>query len=154
MSDMKTEKLATLYPLAQQKMLAFITAANSKGYNIGAFETLRTFAKQEQYYQEGRSVPGKIITNSEPGLSWHQYGAACDIAFIDENGNWDWPPDDDPRWIELGQIGQSMGLEWGGSFPIKDLDHFQLTGGMNIQDAYNAFMAAGLSAVQIKLVSA
>lgn len=152
MSDMKTEKLSTLYPLAQQKMLAFITSANSKGYNIGAFETLRTWDKQEQYYQEGRSVPGKIITNSEPGLSWHQYGAACDIAFIDENGNWNWPPDNDPRWIELSKIAESFGLESGVNWG--DLDHYQLTGGMKIQDAYDAFMAAGISAVQIKLVSA
>lgn len=152
MTDKKTEKLNLLYPLFQQKMLAFINEANLKGYNIGAFETLRTWTKQEDDYQQGRSVPGERITNSEPGYSWHQYSAACDIAFIDDKGQWFWPPDEDPHWAELGALGKSMGLEWGGDFPFPDRVHFQLTNKMNIQDAYNAFMAAGLKAVQIELV--
>ena len=50
--------------------------------------TLRTFAEQAEIFAQGRTKPGKIVTNARPGLSAHNYGLAVDIVLIiDKNGD-------------------------------------------------------------------
>jgi len=35
----------------------------------------------------------------------------------------------DTAWLKIGQIGESLGLVWGGRWKQKDLGHFQLPDG-------------------------
>ena len=42
--------------------------------------TLRSFKEQEALYAQGRSLPGKIVTQAKAGLSYHNYGIAIDIV--------------------------------------------------------------------------
>jgi hypothetical protein len=69
------------------------------------------------------------------GVSWvrhskHQDGLAIDLVPYDQyalhgpdklqwNGN-------DPVWQQMGQIGESLGLRWGGRWHQRDLGHFEL----------------------------
>ena len=43
-------------------------------------ETRRSFDQQNEYYAQGRTAPGGIITNAKGGESPHQYGLAADIT--------------------------------------------------------------------------
>ena len=94
--------------------------------------TLRTFDEQHALYAKGRELPGARVTNAPAGMSWHNYGRAFDICFT---VGVPYPPDD-ALWIRVGEIGEGLGLEWGGrwkSFP--DKPHFQFRDDMTIADA-------------------
>lgn len=110
-----------IIPLAVR--LSFAAAA--QGINLVVTQTRRTLEEQAELYAQGRTKPGKIVTNAKPGESAHNYGLAFDVAFREgEHGvTWVGP------WGALGEIAAEIGLEWGGnwrSFP--DRPHFELPG--------------------------
>ncbi len=66
---------------------------------------------------------------------------AFDVAIIDSAGkvDWDdaadWNSDGVSDWIQLGKLGESIGLEWGGNFSsMPDFPHFQLREGHTISE--------------------
>lgn len=96
-------------------------------------EGFRSFAKQQELYEQGRSKAGLIVTNAKAGYSFHNYGIAFDVAFKKGNTiSWD------GDWDLVGKIGKSFGLEWGGDWvSFKDRPHFQFTKGKSIDWYYN-----------------
>jgi peptidoglycan L-alanyl-D-glutamate endopeptidase CwlK len=108
--------------------------------------TLRTFAEQDALFAQGRSKPGKVVTNAKGGQSYHNYGLAIDIVLIldkDKNGtfetaSWDVKSDFDgdkkADWMEVVQIFKRYGFEWGGDWKFLDLPHFQKTYGKSIYE--------------------
>jgi len=114
--------------------------------------TLRTIAEQNALYAQGRSKPGKIITNAKGGMSFHNYGLAIDIVLLvdrDKNGTheaavWDDKADFDKNgkrdWLEVVNIFKQHGWEWGGDWKFYDAPHFQKTFGKSVRellDLYN-----------------
>jgi peptidoglycan L-alanyl-D-glutamate endopeptidase CwlK len=98
--------------------------------------TLRTIAEQDALYAQGRTKPGKKVTNAKGGQSYHGYGMAIDICLIidGKEASWDITKDFDKDgisdWMEAVAIFKSRGWEWGGDFKsIKDAPHFQKTFG-------------------------
>ena len=98
--------------------------------------TLRTIAEQDALYAQGRTKPGKKVTNAKGGSSFHNYGLAIDICLIidGKDVSWDTLKDYDgdkvADWMEIVSIFKSRGWEWGGDFKsIKDAPHFQKTFG-------------------------
>jgi peptidoglycan LD-endopeptidase CwlK len=88
---------------------------------------LRTWAEQAALYAQGRTVPGKIVTDAPPGSSWHNYGLAFDIVPMTDVGP-DWNITH-PVWQRLIAVGESQGLVAGALFrAFPDRPHFQLTG--------------------------
>lgn len=86
---------------------------------------MRTMDEQAALYAQGRTAPGRVVTNARPGDSPHNFGAAVDVAFLDEAGHTSW----DLRfpWDPLGALGEALGLVWGGRWVVpRDLDHFEL----------------------------
>lgn len=72
------------------------------------------------------------ITNARGGQSYHNWRCAFDIVPIVQ-GKAIW--NNVQLWNKLGAIGQSCGLEWGGSWPsFPDVPHFQYTAGYTFQD--------------------
>lgn len=79
-------------------------------------------------------TPAEHAANLARGVSWtahskHLDGDAIDIvpyALYDVRG-----PDkllwnaDDPIWQQVGAIGESLGLRWGGRWVQKDMGHFE-----------------------------
>lgn len=108
--------------------------------------TLRTFAEQEVLYMQGRTRPGKIVTNAKGGQSYHNYGLAIDIVLlVDRDGNgtfeaasWetnvDFDGDGKADWAEVVAIFKRYGWEWGGDWAgFPDRPHFQKTFGKSIK---------------------
>lgn len=89
----------------------------------------RTWAEQDALFAQGRTTPGKIVTNAQAKESWHCYGCAVDIVPMDQE-----PPQPDwnvehPIWQRIIQCGKSLGLYSGSDFcHFKDFPHLQLTG--------------------------
>lgn len=109
----------TVKPLAQQ----LLAKAKAIGINLTITETFRTAAKQNEYYEQGRTSPGSVVTNAKGLQSYHNYALAFDVAFDDGNGNLAWPVQSDPRWQQVATLGETLGLTWGGSFG--DYPHWQ-----------------------------
>ena len=79
--------------------------------------------------------PGAIVTDAEGGDSYHNWGLAFDCAPM-ENGVVDW--NDTDKFIQMGNLGQQVGLEWGGNWTtfnisIVDMPHFQYTFGLSTE---------------------
>lgn len=98
--------------------------------------TLRTFEEQDALFAQGRSRPGKKVTNARGGASYHNYGLAFDICLIvdGKTASWDMKSDFDQDrksdWMEVVDIAKSYGWEWGGDWArFPDAPHFQKTFG-------------------------
>jgi peptidoglycan L-alanyl-D-glutamate endopeptidase CwlK len=104
--DDRSEKfIATLLPEVQPYARALVTKAAANGITIIVICGTRTYAEQDALYEQGRTKPGKIVTNARAGHSNHNFGVAFDI----------------------GVLGIDLGLEWGGNWKtIQDEPHFQL----------------------------
>lgn len=123
-----------LHPDLQEKIILLQKKCKEAGITIMIGECLRTKAEQDALYAQGRTKPGKIVTNAKGSTysSMHQWGVAVDFYLkMDVDG--DGSASDDTfnnstsLFNKVGKIGQSIGLEWGGSWKsMKDLPHFQL----------------------------
>ena len=123
-----------LHPDLQEKIAFLQKKCAAAGITICIGECLRTKAEQDALYAQGRTKPGKIVTNAKGSTysSMHQWGVAVDFYLkMDVDG--DGSASDDTfnnstsLFNKVGKIGQSIGLEWGGSWKsMKDLPHFQL----------------------------
>ena len=102
--------------------------------------TLRTFAEQNEIYAQGRTKPGKIVTQAKGGLSMHNYGLAIDIVLILDGkaASWDMKSDFDgdgkSDFMEFVTIFKQHGWEWGGDWKFYDAPHFQKTFGKSVRD--------------------
>lgn len=114
------------HPTLQKKAKELVKRCADKGLKIAIGECLRTVAEQDALYAQGRTKPGAKVTNARGNTysSMHQWGLACDVYRNDGKGAFN---DSDGFFTKVGKIGQSIGLEWGGSWksPV-DKPHFQL----------------------------
>jgi peptidoglycan L-alanyl-D-glutamate endopeptidase CwlK len=103
--------------------------------------TLRTFEEQNALFAQGRTAPGKRVTNARGGASFHNYGLAFDICLIvdGKTASWDMKSDFDQDrksdWMEVVAIAKSFGWEWGGDWKkFPDAPHFQKTFGYTTKE--------------------
>jgi peptidoglycan L-alanyl-D-glutamate endopeptidase CwlK len=109
--------------------------------------TLRDGDSQNALYDQGRTKPGKIVTNAKAGYSWHNFACAVDVVPL-RNGIAVWGTkgdgiDDDPSddhtddlevWERVAAHGEAAGLEWAGRWrSFKEYAHFQYTGGLTME---------------------
>lgn len=117
--------LGSLNPIVRSRVLDFQYLINKHKLKAEVFETYRGQRRQEELLEQGKS-------KAKFGHSYHNYGLAVDIVFKDNRGNWTWNSD---QWERLGQIGKSLGFEWGGDWKgFVDCPHFQYTFGLSIDD--------------------
>lgn len=150
MTDQKTlERIQLLHPKVRREAMD-IYAEISKALTGDAIcryaFTLRTIAEQNALYAQGRTKPGKIVTNAKGGLSYHNYGLAVDIVLlVDKDNNdtfesavWDVKTDFDgdrkADWMECVNIFKQFGWEWGGDWKFTDPPHFQKTFGKSVRE--------------------
>lgn len=144
-----SSKMDSLHPRVKELAEKLILEAQKKNLYLVVTQGYRSIQEQNDLYAQGRTKPGKIVTNAKGGQSFHNFGVAFDIA-IDKNGTlsggltWDAKVDvnanDKPDYEEVGVLGESVGLEWGGRWHFVDLPHFQLTQGLTLQDFKNGKM--------------
>lgn len=133
--------LDDLLPQVRNRTQAFIDAARAQGIELRPICTYRDFAFQASLYAIGRTVPGedvtasrpmgRTVTNSGPGESWHNWKCAVDLAPFDAKGKPIWK--DAALWNRIGEMGESMGFEWGGRWKGVDGPHFQFREGRTIK---------------------
>lgn len=115
-----------LHPRLQSKIKELILKSTKAGLLIGIGECVRTVEEQDALYAQGRTEPGNIVTNAKGSTysSMHQWGIAFDFYRNDGQGLYN---DSDAFFRQVGKIGKSIGLEWGGDWtsPV-DKPHFQL----------------------------
>jgi peptidoglycan L-alanyl-D-glutamate endopeptidase CwlK len=126
-----SRSLDELLPQVKSRVDAFIQACKDKGIDILVTSTYRDLESQDILYEQGRSTPGKIVTNARGGDSYHNWRCAVDIVPI-IGGKPDWDGSH-PVWAEIGKIGEECGLEWAGNWKsFKELAHFQYTGKLTL----------------------
>jgi peptidoglycan LD-endopeptidase CwlK len=104
------------------------TQLETESIDIRVTQGLRTMAEQEALYAQGRgAVSGPIVTEAQPGYSWHQFGLAVDVAPLGPQGP-DWNVGH-PVWGRIVSVGILLGLVAGAQWRVfPDWPHFQLTG--------------------------
>lgn len=146
--DQKTlERIELLHPAvreeARQIYKEICEALTGKALCRFAY-TLRTYAEQNALYAQGRTTPGKKVTQAKGGQSYHNFGLAIDIVLIiDKDGNgsfetasWDAKSDFDgdgkSDWQEVVNIFKRYGWAWGGEWKFTDMPHFEKTYGLSV----------------------
>ena len=122
--DDRSEKvIATLLPEVQPCARALVLKAAAAGIRIKVISGLRTYEEQNDLYAQGRTKPGKIVTNARGGYSNHNFGIAFDIGMFKGSKYLD----ESPKYKAVGAMGTDLGLEWGGNWKsVQDEAHFQL----------------------------
>ena len=130
-----SRNLNDLLPIVKIKAQDFIQRCKDQGITILVTCTYRSLQEQDILYAQGRTASGSIVTNAKGGQSFHNWRVAFDIVPI-VNGKCIW--NNNALWSKLGQIGQSVGLEWGGSWKsFPDVSHLQYTLGYSFNDFIN-----------------
>lgn len=123
--------IGDLLPPVKKRVAAFLKAADAVGIDLLVTSTYRDNASQAALYAQGRTAPGKVVTNAKPGQSFHNHRCAVDVVPI-KNGKPVWDTKD-PVWQEVGKLGKAAGLEWAGDWKrFKEFPHFQYTGGLTL----------------------
>ena len=109
-----------MLPEARAKAEALLREATAAGLEVMFWDGWRSPEDSQKNIDAGTSRV------TDPFNSLHVWGAAFDIVFRNTAGLPYWPPDTDPRWRELAQIGRRLGLYSGGLHWGWDWPHFQL----------------------------
>lgn len=132
-SKKSLKKLEGLHPNLQNFFMELIKISP---YDFSITQGIRTAEEQNKLYQQGRTTPGKIVTNCDGYKlkSNHQtksdgFGHAGDIAVLVNNKiTWEEKYYKEVA-ISARILMQKYNIEWGGDWKsFKDLPHFEYKG--------------------------
>lgn len=131
---MASRSLDDLHPIVAEKARAHIAACKAEGIDLLITCTYRDPAEQARLYAQGRTAPGKIVTNAKPGQSFHEYRVAYDFVPMRAGKPvWGTSGEDGKLWQRVGELAEAQGLEWAGRWPrFKEMAHAQFTGGFKL----------------------
>ena len=109
-----------LTPELQNKLTQLKGLANERGIDFKIICTYRSQKEQDILYRRGRTNKGNKVTWTK--TSRHSRGTAVDIAII-KGSKISWKGTD---YIDLGKIGKTLGLTWGGDWKVRDYGHFEI----------------------------
>lgn len=125
-------RLVGVHPRLKAAVVEIIGGFAANGIILFVVEGVRTTARQEQLYAEGRTVLGTIVTYKDgvTHRSNHQphadgLGYAVDLAFAPFGAIQD-PFDPRRPWEAYGEAAEARGLIWGGRWSMRDLPHIEL----------------------------
>ncbi len=146
-------RIQLLHPAVRSTFKKFIeTCEDTYDITLRVVQGLRTFEEQQAIYNQGRTVPGKIVTNAKAGTSYHNYGLAIDVAQLERGQvNWNF------NYSKLQPIARDMGIVWGADWDndgktkaqgdkdehLVDMPHFQITFGYTWQSLFRIYKANG-----------
>jgi len=122
--DPRSEKnIATLLPEVQPIARALVQKAAQNGIQIKIISGLRSYAEQNELYAQGRTKPGKTVTDASGGYSNHNFGIAFDVGVFEGSKYLE----ESVKYKAVGVLGMDLGLEWGGNWKTRvDEPHYQL----------------------------
>lgn len=118
-SDTIMRGIDKLHPDLQMAVNKFLEECRNQGLDVCITETLRTQAEQEKLYAQGRTTPGKIVTNCIGYQSPHCWGVAFDFCRNKKGYEYD---NTDGFFDKVGKIAKTIfdnteyDLFWGGDF--------------------------------------
>jgi peptidoglycan L-alanyl-D-glutamate endopeptidase CwlK len=126
-----SRRLEDLHPDMLPRVQTFLAAARLHGIDLLVTCTWRSPEEQARLYAQGRTTPGKRVTNAKPGQSMHNYmlnglpaSLAVDVVPL-RSGKPVWAAAD-PVWQEVGKHGEAASLEWAGRWTrFREFPHFQ-----------------------------
>jgi len=139
LDERSSKNVATLHSKVQQVFKNWIAEcqimAAAHGYEYKAISGNRTWEEQAKIYAQGRTSPGKIVTNAKPGYSNHNYGIAVDMGvfksgkYLDELK----PAEAEAFHSKAAIIADKYNIEWGGNWKsFKDYPHFEYKTGKTL----------------------
>ncbi len=130
--DARTNKLLrSLEPEVKQRAHILLYQLRLLGIDARIISGTRTYEEQDLLYAQGRTKPGKVVTNAKGGYSNHNFGIAFDIGIFTNDGKTYLT--DSPLYIKAGSLAGASGLEWGGSWKsFKDYPHYEYPTGLNM----------------------
>lgn len=124
--------IAELDPIVAQLATHFIQACAIESIDVIITSTYRDAESQAALYAQGRTAPGKRVTNARPGQSFHNHRVAFDFVPV-KAGKALWQ--DTSTFTRCGEIAESLGLEWAGRWrSFRELAHCQYLGGLTLKD--------------------
>lgn len=140
-----------LYPPFWAKSCALQANCLTAGVAYYATSGFRSVADQDALYAQGRTKPGKVVTNARGGQSYHNFGLAidwCRDADMTREGlQPDWDPD---SYETISQKAPALGLESGLHWKFRDAPHVQLnieSKGITLPQLDAIFKKSGLPGV-------
>lgn len=116
---MASRDITDLHPDLQPLCREFLAQCAARDLDVRLIFTYRSPAEQDQIYAKGRTIPGRIVTNLKGYASKHCFtintkpaAKAFDFGVYD---NGEYVQDgSDSRYLTAGEIGESLGMTWGG----------------------------------------
>lgn len=120
---LKSRDISRLRPDVAANCRVFIQRCAAEGLPVLVVETVRDLEYQASLYAQGRTKPGKIVTNQKtPSFHWDKVALAFDICKNVKGHEYD----DAEFFRRCGAIGKEMGFTWGGDWTsLPDKPHFQ-----------------------------
>jgi peptidoglycan L-alanyl-D-glutamate endopeptidase CwlK len=127
-----SRKLEDLHPRVKTMCERFIYSCAKHNIDVLITSTYRDAASQNALYAQGRTLPGKKVTNASAGKSFHNWRVAFDfVPIVAGKAMWS----DTALFTKCGEIAESVGLEWAGRWTrFKEMAHCQYTGGLTLAD--------------------
>lgn len=128
-----SRSLDDLVPAVKELALKHIASCKEAGIDLLVYCTYRDAESQAALYAQGRTAPGKIVTNAKPGDSYHNWQCAYDcVPLIQGKAAWR----NTELYAKVGALGEALGLEWAGRWKgsLKETAHFQYRGGLTLVD--------------------
>jgi hypothetical protein len=131
-------RIATLHPALQIRVWALIGLLWDQGVSCRVLYGFRSRDEQKVLYDKYRAGEGGKA--AKPGLSFHNYGLACDmLPYIDRNhdgkmqvGEFSWDPED-IQWRIFATCADQAGLVHGRHF--SDWPHVEFHPNLDIREA-------------------
>jgi peptidoglycan L-alanyl-D-glutamate endopeptidase CwlK len=127
-----SRSLEDLHPKVKEMCNLFISSCKREEIDILITSTYRDKESQDRLYAQGRTEPGKKVTNAKGGQSFHNWRVAFDfVPIISGKAQWN----DISLFKRCGEIAKSHGLEWAGDWKtFKEYAHCQYTSGLSLKD--------------------
>ena len=127
-----SRELSALHPKVAELCKQFKAECKLNGIDVLITSTYRDNASQNALYAQGRTTPGKKVTNAKGGQSFHNYRVAFDFVPI-VNGKAQW--NNLSLFTKCGEIAEGLGLAWAGRWKsFKEYAHCQYTQGLTLKD--------------------
>ena len=98
----------------------------------------RSVDEQNKLYEQGRSLPGNIVTNARGGKSPHNYYCAIDAWVMNKDGvSIDWANSTYKNIARDHALTCYDKIQWGGDFQtFVDMPHWELRRWRAVRDGY------------------
>ena len=126
MDSVSEARLKLVNPMMSDKVKRVAGILESEGITVRVTQGLRSWNEQAALYEQGRSLPGAVVTNSPAGYSWHNFGLAVDLVpMVDGSPDWDVKH---PAWTRMSEVAGALGFTCGAHFSTPDRPHIQMNG--------------------------